>query len=186
MTNHYEVLGAKSSDSQKRIYSKFRKVANEYHPQKEHGTTNDFLNIFASYEVLRTPETKKYYDITKLKSNNYKKPSEDLQKHYDKIKELEQKGRNRGEEYSTNFNAFRKRIIWCGVKDLIVDLSLVLIIQEINNVGILLGLAFIISGGIISGNSSFGGIETYFSIAFIIIGSIIVRRQIMNYGMTLK
>ena len=186
MTNHYDILGVKSSDSQIRIYSKFRKLANKFHPQKGHGTKDNFLKVFASYEVLRTPETKKYYDIVKLKSNNNKTFPEELQKHYAKINQLEEKGQTRGEKYATNFNEFRNRVICFGVKDLIIDLSLIWLTQEINNIGVILGLVFVISGGIIIGKSSFGGIETSFSMIFILVGLLIIRRQIMNYGMAIK
>jgi hypothetical protein len=186
MTNHYEILGFKSSDSQIRIYKRFRKLANQFHPQNNQGTKDEFLKVFGSYEVLRTTETKKYFDIIQHKSKNNKNSIDELQRHYDKIKKLEDKGMNRGEQYATNFNAFRNRIIWCGVKDLLFDLSIILVVQEINNVGILMGLAFILAGGILIGKYSFAGIETAFSLIFILIGLLIVRRQIMNYGMTIQ
>lgn len=60
----YEVLGIKKTASEAEIKAAYRKLALQYHPDrnKETGATEKFKEINAAYEVLGNPEKRKMYD----------------------------------------------------------------------------------------------------------------------------
>ncbi len=62
--DYYEVLGVGKSASEAEIKSAYRKLALQYHPDrnKESGTTDKFKEVNAAYEVIGNPEKRKMYD----------------------------------------------------------------------------------------------------------------------------
>lgn len=62
--DYYEVLGVNKSASEAEIKSAYRKLALQYHPDrnKDAGATEKFKEINAAYEVIGNPEKRKMYD----------------------------------------------------------------------------------------------------------------------------
>ena len=63
--DYYEVLGLKKGASEKEIKSAFRKLAMEYHPDKNQGdkaAEEKFKEINEAYSILSDPEKKEKYD----------------------------------------------------------------------------------------------------------------------------
>ena len=62
--DYYDVLGASRNSSQEEIRTKFRKLALEYHPDrnKEPGAQEKFKEINAAYQVLSDPQKRARYD----------------------------------------------------------------------------------------------------------------------------
>lgn len=62
--DYYEVLGVNKSASETDIKSAYRKLALQYHPDrnKQAGATDKFKEITTAYEILGNPEKRKLYD----------------------------------------------------------------------------------------------------------------------------
>lgn len=62
--DYYEVLGISKSATEPQIKSAYRKLALQYHPDrnKETGATEKFKEVNTAYEVLGNPEKRKMYD----------------------------------------------------------------------------------------------------------------------------
>ena len=62
--DYYDVLGASRNSSQEEIRTKFRKLALEYHPDrnKDPGAQEKFKEINAAYQVLSDPQKRARYD----------------------------------------------------------------------------------------------------------------------------
>ena len=62
--DYYDVLGASRNSSQEEIRTKFRRLALEYHPDrnKEPGAQEKFKEINAAYQVLSDPQKRARYD----------------------------------------------------------------------------------------------------------------------------
>lgn len=62
--DYYEILGIKKGATEAEIKSAYRKLALQYHPDrnKEAGATEKFKEINAAYEVIGNPEKRKMYD----------------------------------------------------------------------------------------------------------------------------
>jgi len=52
MNKYYEILGVKPGASQKEIKSAFRKLASQYHPDKQGGSEEKFKEINEAYSIL--------------------------------------------------------------------------------------------------------------------------------------
>ena len=64
-SDYYAVLGVGSGASAKEVKQAYRKLAQEYHPDKNAGNVaaeNRFKEVNEAYEVLGDPETRKEYD----------------------------------------------------------------------------------------------------------------------------
>lgn len=60
--DYYKILGVEKSASQDEIKKAFRKLAQQYHPDKPTGDEKKFKEINEAYTVLSNPEKKKQYD----------------------------------------------------------------------------------------------------------------------------
>ena len=62
--DYYEVLGASRNSSQEEIRTKFRRLALEYHPDrnKDPEAQEKFKEINAAYQVLSDPQKRAQYD----------------------------------------------------------------------------------------------------------------------------
>jgi len=67
MTNHYEVLGVQKNASDEDIKKAYRKLAFEYHPdrnQENAEAEQKFKSISEAYQILSNPERRRAYDLT--------------------------------------------------------------------------------------------------------------------------
>ena len=67
--SHYEILGLNKSCSAEDIKKSFRKLAKQYHPDKNPGKEEKFKQINEAYEILSDPEKKQLYD-QQFQNNN--------------------------------------------------------------------------------------------------------------------
>ncbi|XP_077451480.1 dnaJ homolog subfamily A member 2b [Stigmatopora argus] len=61
-TKLYDILGVSSSASENELKKAYRKLAKEYHPDKNPDAGDKFKEISFAYEVLTNPEKKELYD----------------------------------------------------------------------------------------------------------------------------
>ncbi len=60
--DYYEVLGVDKNASQDEIKKAFRRLAIQYHPDKENGDETKFKEVNEAYEILKDTEKRKRYD----------------------------------------------------------------------------------------------------------------------------
>lgn len=60
--DYYKLLGIEKNASQDEIKKAFRKLAQQYHPDKPNGDEKKFKEINEAYTVLSNPEKRKQYD----------------------------------------------------------------------------------------------------------------------------
>lgn len=73
MSNYYEILGVKENASQDDIKKAFRKLAMQYHPDKNPNNSEaeaKFKEINAAYNILNDVDKRQQYDNQKKYSNN--------------------------------------------------------------------------------------------------------------------
>src|SRR5262245_11798613 len=66
MADHYQTLGVPKNASQADIKKAYRKLARQYHPDRNPGdetSENRFKEISVAYETLSDPEKRKQYDL---------------------------------------------------------------------------------------------------------------------------
>ncbi len=61
-TNYYDVLGVKKDSSPEEIKRAYRKLAHQYHPDKDKGNESKFKEINEAYQVLSSSEKRQQYD----------------------------------------------------------------------------------------------------------------------------
>lgn len=61
--NYYRILGVSEDADIQEIKIAFRRLALQYHPDKNPDTKELFVKILKAYEVLSDPELKKQYDF---------------------------------------------------------------------------------------------------------------------------
>jgi len=71
MKNYYKILDITENASQKEIKKAYRQMALKYHPDKNSGTNDNFLEIQESYDILSNLTKKQKYDL-KLKEEREK------------------------------------------------------------------------------------------------------------------
>lgn len=60
--DYYKMLGISKDASQEEIKRAFRKLAHQYHPDKENGDEKKFKEVNEAYQVLSNPEKRGQYD----------------------------------------------------------------------------------------------------------------------------
>jgi curved DNA-binding protein CbpA len=72
--NYYIILGVKNTASSEEIKQAFRKLAKQYHPDKNHGKNSAeelFKEVQEAYAVLSDYEKRKKYDLKFAYANTY-------------------------------------------------------------------------------------------------------------------
>ena len=111
MKNYYEILGVSSNATVEEIKKQFRKLAHQYHPDKNKSTdaASRFIEITEAYEVLRDTVSREQYDELYSKifiNNEIITAPEDIR---EKEKVWKEYGREKAEEYSSmSFSEFLK------------------------------------------------------------------------------
>jgi len=60
--DYYKILGVDKNASEEDIKKAFRKLAHQYHPDKQGGNADKFKEINEANQVLGNPEKRKQYD----------------------------------------------------------------------------------------------------------------------------
>ena len=60
---HYSTLGVADTATPDEIKKAYRKLAGQYHPDKEGGDKTRFQEVQKAYEVLSDPQKKQQYDM---------------------------------------------------------------------------------------------------------------------------
>ena len=61
-TDYYKILGVTDKATDKELQRAYRKLAKQFHPDKNPGSEDRFKQISAAYDVLGDPEKRKEYD----------------------------------------------------------------------------------------------------------------------------
>ena len=69
--NYYEILGVSQNATTEQIISAFRKLAKEFHPDrnKSPDASKRFIEIYEAYKVLSDDNKRKIYDQTIFTNN---------------------------------------------------------------------------------------------------------------------
>ncbi|MBF0102806.1 MAG: DnaJ domain-containing protein [Desulfobacterales bacterium] len=70
MKNYYEILGVPEKASFEQIKQAYRTQAKQYHPDTQHGDSDQFREVTEAYKVLSSSDSRNDYDKTLL---NFKK-----------------------------------------------------------------------------------------------------------------
>lgn len=109
MKDYYKILGVKPDASKIEIKKAYRKIALEYHPDKNPSdeASSIFIDATEAYEILIDPTSRKEYNSF-YKSNNM--GSEEAREYTRKSKNWAEKGRSKAEEYSSmKYEKFARR-----------------------------------------------------------------------------
>ena len=70
MKNYYDILGLQKNANNEDIKQAYRKLAKEYHPDKNPNTKEKFQEIQEAYETLSDHDKKNKYDNLGIKYNS--------------------------------------------------------------------------------------------------------------------
>lgn len=179
MKNHFEILRVKPTDSDKKVFLSYRSLSSKNHPDNEKTKLEWFLQIHESYEVLRSKERRKFFELI------LNKPENNSEKNTTRLANYEYKGRLNGELYAKDSRLFYKKVIYFAVADMFVDFLGTAISGEILDIGLLLGLIISVVGFVFGINVIFN-----FSIVYLLLclclminGILIIRNQLIKHAM---
>jgi curved DNA-binding protein CbpA len=148
---YYEILNVSNSASSNEILIAFRKLAKQYHPDKnkDPDAATKFIQIYEAYKILSNPETKAKYD--KL-LHNKEKVTQDLQLN-DFIKNAKNEGQTfaNTKYYKTMIKILKKvKKGFIETSLFIIYLFLTIIIEVILPL-LIRGIIYLIIGAILFG-----------------------------------
>ncbi len=101
MKGYYKILNLSRNCTEQEIKSAYRKLAQEWHPDKNNASNaqEKFIEIHEAYEFLSDPEKRKLYDNLKTQSNTVvvSKPTTEQKQKYEKF---EKEAHMKAEYYS--------------------------------------------------------------------------------------
>jgi curved DNA-binding protein CbpA len=76
MKNHYSVLGVSSKASQTEVVAAFKKLAKQYHPDRNRSSNakDRFIEIHEAYSTLKDPVLRVRYDNSLITRSTYQTP----------------------------------------------------------------------------------------------------------------
>ncbi|GEM_PF-1160261 len=188
MKNYYEILGVSSNATVEEIKKQFRKLAHQYHPDKNKSTdaASRFIEITEAYEVLRDTVSREQYDELYSKifiNNEIITAPEDIR---EKEKVWKEYGREKAEEYSSmSFSEFLKIALGeiafhAGYASRLGCINFFFTASGIFG---LVALPFILADGVIEGEDAAIGILFYLAICIgmIYFGVKVTKNEISMY-----
>lgn len=108
MSTYYDILGVPRLAGISEIKSAFRRLAKQYHPDKNPGEKELFAKILKAYETLANPELRLAYD-RKLQYQQNQATREQTRHHHLSFEEREERRRKYYEEHIKKYEKFRTR-----------------------------------------------------------------------------
>ena len=108
--DYYQILGIKSGDSFDAIKKAYRKLAKEYHPDRNRSpyAHDKFIEIQEAYEILIDPKKRKIYDSVILNTESIEYDTTDYEKEF---KEWINTSRENAVNYAKmSYNKYVKRV----------------------------------------------------------------------------
>lgn len=122
--NYYKILGLESSTTIDEIKSAYKKLAKEYHPDKNNGDKekeSQFKLISEAYTVLSDEEKRKVYDSRNSFSSNYNFFKDSVFKNKQTNERPVKKESKRGDDLRINLNITIEDIIKPTIKKILLN-----------------------------------------------------------------